>query len=57
VAGHADVCVHGDGAVPADDNGVEVKGASAESGVDSGHFAAHSDLAQLRHLASGRHRS
>ena len=26
---------------------------SAERGVDSGHFAAHSDLAQLRHLASG----
>ena len=31
--------------------------ASAESGVDSGHFAAHSDLAQLRYLAGGRHRS
>jgi Protein of unknown function (DUF2637) len=31
--------------------------ASAERGVDSGHFAAHSDLAQLRHLASGRHSS
>ena len=26
---------------------------SAEPGVDSGHFAAHSDLTQLRHLASG----
>jgi len=25
VAGHADACVHGDGAVRADDNGVEVK--------------------------------
>jgi hypothetical protein len=24
-------------------------------GVDSGHFAAHSDLAQFRHLAGGRH--
>ena len=32
-----------------------VPAAGAERGVDSGHFAAHSDLVQLRHLASGHH--